>query len=64
MQYTANFSGCKDDNFQLKKIDSFLVFGKKINCGYTLEPRTACGSNEYPHSVSENKNKKKKMYTP
>ena len=39
MQYTANFSGCKDDNFHLKMIDSVLVFGQKINCGYTLEQR-------------------------
>ena len=36
MQYTANFNGCKNDNFQLKMIDYFLVFAQNIDCGYTL----------------------------
>ena len=26
MQYTAIFHGCKNDNFQIKKIDNFLIF--------------------------------------
>ena len=37
MQYTAIFHGCKNDNFQIKKIDNFLIFPPNIDCGYTLE---------------------------
>ena len=38
MQYTAIFQGCKNDNFQLKKKDTFLIFAQNIDRGYTLEP--------------------------
>ena len=38
MQYTAIFHGCKDDYFQMKNCDSFLIFAQNIDCGYTLEP--------------------------
>ena len=38
MQYTANFDGCKNDNFQFKFMDIFLIFAQNIDCGYTLEP--------------------------
>ena len=38
MQYTAIFSECKNDNFQMKKVDDFLIFALNINRGYTLEP--------------------------
>ena len=38
MQYTAIFHGCKNDNFQMKKVDNFLIFTKNIDRGYTLEP--------------------------
>ena len=38
MYYTASFHGCKNDNFQMKKYGSFLIFAKNIDCGYTLEP--------------------------
>ena len=38
MQYTAIFHGCKHDDFQMKNNDDFLMFAKKIDCGYTLEP--------------------------
>ena len=38
MQYTSIFHGCKNDNFQMKNCDIFLIFAKNIDCGYTLEP--------------------------
>ena len=38
MQYTAIFHRYKNDNFQLKKVDYFLIFAQNIDCGYTLEP--------------------------
>ena len=38
MQYTAIFHGCKNDNFQMKFFDIFLIFAQNIDCGYTLEP--------------------------
>ena len=51
MQYTAIFHGCKNDNFQMKKCDNFLIFAQNIDCGYTLEPPHGGGSNEYPQSM-------------
>ena len=33
VQYTVNFNGCKNNNFQLKIIDFFLVFAQNIDCG-------------------------------
>ena len=38
VQYTAIFHGCKNDNFQMKFFDFFLIFAQNIDCGYTLEP--------------------------
>ena len=38
MQYTAIFRGCKNDDFQTKKNDIFLIFAQYIDCGYMLEP--------------------------
>ena len=38
VQYTAIFHGCKNDNFQMKMFDIFLIFAPNIDCGYTLEP--------------------------
>ena len=32
MQYTAIFHGCKNDNFQMKNCDIFLIFAQNINC--------------------------------
>ena len=32
------FTGCKNDNFQMKMFDIFLIFAQNIDCGYTLEP--------------------------
>ena len=36
LQYTANFNGCKNDNFLLKKFN-FLIFAQNIGYGYRLE---------------------------
>ena len=52
MQYTAIFHGCKNDNFQMKNSDIFLIFAQNIDCGYTLEPPHGGGSNEYLRSMS------------
>ena len=38
MQYTTNFYGYKNNNFQMKNCDIFLIFAQNIVCGYTLEP--------------------------
>ena len=38
VQYTAIFQGCKNDNFQMKIFDFFLIFAQHIDYGYTLEP--------------------------
>ena len=38
MQYTAIFHSLKNDNFQMKNCDIFLIFAQNIDCGYTLEP--------------------------
>ena len=51
MQYTKIFIGVKNENFQQKKFDIFLIFAQNIDCGYTLEPPRRGGSNEYPQST-------------
>ena len=33
VQYTAIFHGCKNDNFQMKIFDIFLIFAQNIDCG-------------------------------
>ena len=35
---SAIFHGSKNDNFQMKNCDIFLIFAQNINRGYTLEP--------------------------
>ena len=62
VQYTAIFHGCKNDNFQMKNFDIFLIFAQNIDCGNTLEPPQRGGSNEYPQSMFWSKNKKKYVY--
>ena len=37
MQYTTIFHGCKNDNFQMKILDIFLICSQNIDYGYTLE---------------------------
>ena len=62
VQYSAIFHCCKNDNFQMKMFDIFLIFAQNIDCGYTLEPPQRGGSNEYPQSMFWSKNKKKYAY--
>ena len=38
VQYTMIFHGCKNDKFQLKILDIFLISAQNIDCGYMLEP--------------------------
>ena len=32
------FTAEKNDNFQVKNCDIFLIYAQNIDCGYTLEP--------------------------
>ena len=38
MQYTKIFIAIKNENFQQKNFDIFLILAQNIDCGYTLEP--------------------------
>ena len=38
MQYTAIFHGCKNGNFQIKDVISFLIVAQNTDRGNTLEP--------------------------
>ena len=40
VQYTAIFHGYKNDFFQMKNCNIFLIyiFAQNVDCGYTLEP--------------------------
>ena len=63
MQFTEKFFGCKNENFQWTNFNIFLIFAQNIDFGYTLEPPSGGGSNEYPQSMFLSKNKKHR-YTP
>ena len=39
MQYTEIIKVVKNENFQQKNFDIFLIFAQNIDCGYTLEPK-------------------------
>ena len=58
-----DFLSFKNENFQLKIFDIFLIFAQNIDCGYTLEPPRRGGSNEHPQYMFWSKNKKNR-YTP
>ena len=58
-----DFFSLKNENFQQKNVDIFLIFARNIDCGCTLEPPQRGGSNEYPQSMFRSK-KKKNRYTP
>ena len=38
MEYSAIFHGCKNNNFQMKNCDIFLISAQSRDCGYTIEP--------------------------
>ena len=48
MKYTEIFKVVKNEKFQVKNFDIFLIFAQNIDCWYTLEPSRQGGSNEYP----------------
>ena len=52
IQYTVIFHFCKNDYFQMKNCDIFLIFVLNIDRGYTLELPHRGGSIEYPRSMS------------
>ena len=62
MQETEILS-LKNENFQQKNVDIFLIFAQNIDCGYTLEPPRRGGPNEYPQSMFCSENNKNR-YTP
>ena len=41
----------KNEYFQIKNSDIFLISAQNIDCGYSLEPPRRGGSNEYPQSM-------------
>ena len=49
----------KTENYQIKSSDSFHMFARNIDCGYS--PRRG-GSNEYPQSMFLSRNKKNNVY--
>ena len=49
-KYTEN-STTKNEDFQIKKSDIFLISAQNIECGYSLEPPRRGGSNEHPQSM-------------
>ena len=52
----------KNENFQKRKSDIFIISAQNIDCGYLLEPPLRGGSNEYPQSMFLNRNKKNNVY--
>ena len=52
----------KNENFQIKNSDIFLISAQNIDCGYSLEPPQRGGSNEYPQSMFLSRNKKNNVY--
>ena len=53
----------KNENFQIKNSDIFLISAQNIDCGYSLEPPRRGGSNEYLQSMFWAEIRKI-MYTP
>ena len=41
----------KNENYQKKNFDIFLIFAQNIDYGYSLEPPRRGGSNVYPQSM-------------
>ena len=58
VQYTEIFKVVKNENFQWKNFDIFLVFAENIDCGYKLKRPRQGGSSEYSQSIFWSKNKK------
>ena len=52
----------KNENFQIKNSDIYLISAQNIDCGYSLEPPRRGGSNEYSQSMFLSRNKKNNVY--
>ena len=52
----------KNESFQIKKSDIFLMSPQNIDCGYSSEPPRWGGSDEYPQSMFLSRNKKSNVY--
>ena len=52
----------KNESFQIKKSDIFLISAQNIDCWYSLELPHRGSSNEYPQSMLLSRNKKNKVY--
>ena len=67
MQYTEIFKVVKNDNFQWKFLDIFLIFAQNIDCGYTLEPPRRGGAEAVltcTHNLCFGAKIRKNRYTP
>ena len=60
--FTTKKKKKKNENFQIKNSDIFLISAQNIDCGYSLEPPRWGGSNEYPYSMFLSRNKKNNVY--
>ena len=61
-KYIEYFTTKKNENFQIKNSDIFLISAQNIDCGYSLEPPHRGGSNEYPQPMFLSRNKKNNVY--
>ena len=52
----------KNENFQIKNANTFLISALNIDSGYSLELPRRGGSNDYPQSMFLSRNKKNNVY--
>ena len=65
IQIYRKFHLKKNENFQIKNSDIFLISAQNIDCGYSLElPQrgTRDITNQYPQSMFLSRNKKNNVY--
>ena len=46
----------------MKNSDNYHISAQNIDCGYSLEPPSWGGSNDYPQSMFLSRNKKNNVY--
>ena len=68
MRYTEIFKAVKNENFQWKFLDIFLIFAQNIDSGYSLEPprrgiRNKNSKQTKKKQTKKKTNKKKKQQT-
>ena len=61
-KYIENFTSKNWKNSPIKNSDIFHISTQNIDSGYSLEPPRRGGSNEYPHSMFLDRNKKNNVY--